>query len=789
MLQDVRYALRSFRSSPGFTAIVLATIALGIGANTAMFSVVNAVLLRPFSYADEDSLLRVQRGTSLPDLQDVSRRATTISGIEGHRAQLFDYTTGADAERLDGMLATGRMLQMFGVTPIAGRLIAPEDDQPNAARVVMLSAGFWRSHFGSDPSVLGRTLSLSGESYTVVGILPASFAFPLGRADVVAPFLRDAGREATARGAHTLRAYVRLKPSSTIAAAQEELNGIAASLEREYPETNNGVRFVLQDLRASVAGGVREPLMILLATVGFVLLIACVNVANLLIAKAAARREELALRVAIGASRARIVRQVLTESVLLAISGGALGIAVAWWLTRAIIGIAPENAVPRLESATLDGTVLAIATAVTLVTGLLFGLLPAWTSASAVADAARAGTRAVKGGRMRSALLIVEVAMAVVLVVGAGLLLKSFSALIGQEPGFNTAQLLTGNVTLNGPRYGSVAERARFWDAFEERIRATPGVRDVALTTDLPIGGLPIFHNLVFEGKPMAPGTEPEVYYRGVNDRYFTAMGIPMLKGRTFAPTDRNGPLVAVVNDAFVRQYYPGEEVIGRRIRWASGDGHWMTIVGVAADVRGLSLDQGEVPAVHVPYAQEANPWRRWMDVALRVDGNTVAVAPALRREVLALDGNVPVAKIRTMDDVLSMSVADRRFNLVLLASFAGIALLLAAAGIYGVMSYLVVQRTREIGVRLALGATPGDVMRLVTSRALLLASVGVTIGLVAAAGLARFIQTMLFSVGSTDAPTFAISAGVLLLSAAAAAFVPARRAARLDPLRALRSE
>ena len=789
MRQDIRYALRSFRGSPGFTAIVLATIALGIGANTAMFSVVNAVLLRPFSYADEDSLLRVRRGTSYPDLQDVATRATTLAGIEGHRAQLFDYTTGSDAERLDGMLATGRMLQMFGVTPAAGRLIAPEDDQPNAARVVMLSSGFWRSHFGSDPSVIGRPLSLSGESYTVIGVLPASFAFPLGRADVVAPFMRDAGREATSRGAHTLRAFVRLKPGRTATAAQRELDGIAQALEREYPETNNEVRFVLQELRESVAGGVREPLMILLATVGFVLLIACVNVANLLIAKAATRREELALRVAIGASRGRIIRQVLTESLLLALGGGALGLAVAWWLTRAIVGIAPEGTVPRLESAAIDGTVLAIACAMTLVTGLLFGLLPAWTSASTVADATRAGTRAVKGGRMRSALLVVEVAMALVLVVGAGLMLKSFSALMAQRPGFDTNQLLTGNVTLNGPRYGSVLERARFWDAFEERMRAIPGVREVALTTDLPIGGLPVFHNLVFEGKPMAPGTEPEVYYRGVNDRYFTAMGIPLLKGRGFSATDRNGPLVAVVNDAFVRQYYAGEEVLGRRIRWASGTADWVTIVGVAADVRGLSLDQAEVPAVHVPYAQEANPWRRWMDVALRVDGNTAGLAPVLRREILALDRNVPVARVRTMDEVVSASVADRRFNLLLLAAFAGIALALAAAGIYGVMSYLVIQRTREIGVRLALGATPGDVVRLVTGRAALLASIGIGIGLVAAAGLSRFIQTMLFSVESTDLTTFAVSAGVLLTAAVSAAFVPARRAARLDPLKALRSE
>jgi predicted permease len=387
-------------------------------------------------------------------------------------------------------------------------------------------------------------------------------------------------------------------------------------------------------------------------------------------------------------------------------------------------------------------------------------------------------------------LLVAEVALALVLLIGAGLLLRSFSALVAQRPGFESRALMTGNVTLNGDRYAMAENRARFWEAFEERMRAFPGVREVALTTDLPIGGLPIFHNLAFEGKPVAPGTEPEVYYRGVNAAYFRAMGIPLIKGRAFTPADRDGaPLVAIVNEAFARQYYPGDEVLGRRIRWASGDGTWVTIVGVVADVRGLSLDQGEVPAVHAPYAQEINPWRRWMDIAVRTDGNAAALAPVIRREILALDRNVPVAKLRTMDDVLAASVADRRFNLLLLGSFAAMALMLAVAGIYGVMSYLVVQRTREIGVRLALGATPAQVVQLVTGRGLRLACVGVGIGLVAAVLLARFIEAMLFAVTGTDILTFAAAAGVLFLAAAAACFIPARRAGRVDPLIALRSE
>jgi len=791
MQEDVRYALRSLKRAPGFTTIVLATLAIGIGANTAMFSVVNAVLLRPLPYTDPDSLLRLTRGTSYPDLADMNDRATSLSGIAGYRPQFFDYSTGSSAERLDGVLVTGRMLQLFGAATRLGRSIRLEDDNTGAERVVMLSAPFWRSHFAEDPGVIGRTLVLSGESYRVVGVLAPSFNFPGDRADIVAAFMPHAGREATARGAHTLRAFARVKPAIPMASAQQELDAIAAQLTREYPETNQGVRFSLQGLRENLSGGVRQPLLILLATVAVVLLIACVNVANLLIAKGASRRNELAIRAALGATRARIVRQVLTESLVLAMAGGIAGVAIAAWMTTTIVALAPEG-VPRLESASLDSSVLLFAFAASILTGVLFGMLPAWTSGTAsIASSTRAGARLTgSGNRLRALLLIAEVALAMVLVVGAGLLVKSFVILMEQQPGFQTGGLLTGNVTLNGPRYNDIGVRARFWEDFETRMRAVPGVGDVALTTDLPIGGLPIFHNLAFEGRVMAPGTEPEVYYRGINPAYFKAMGIPLLKGRPFTSADRQGaPLVAIVNDAFTKRYFPGEEALGRRIRWVSGEAGWVTIIGVVADVRGLSLDQDEVPAVHVPHSQEVNPWRRWMDVAIRVDGKPAGVAAALRRELLAIDANVPIVKVQLMDDVVAASVADRRFNLLLLAGFAIVALLLAAAGTYGVMAYLVTQRTREIGVRLAIGARPRDVFTLLVGRGLLLATAGVAIGSGASALLTRLLQTMLFNVHPWDLPTFAVSAVVLMVCAGAASFVPARRAARMDPLDALRSE
>jgi putative ABC transport system permease protein len=790
-MTDVRYAIRSLARTPGFTFIILATLAIGIGANTAMFSIVNAVLLKRFPYADPDSLFRIRAGTSYLDLVDISERITSISGAAGHRSQFFDYSTGSEAERLNGVLVTGSMLQVFGAAPQLGRVIDASDDRVGAERVAMLSAAFWRSHFAADPSVVGRRIVLNGVSYTIVGVLQPSFHFPIAKADIVAPYQPEAGREITARGAHTLSAFVRLKPGIGRGAAQEEMNALAEQLAQQYPRSNHDVRFVLHDLTQNVAGDVRQPLMVLLATVAFVLLIACVNVANLLIAKGAARRTELAVRAAIGATRGRIVRQVLTESLLLAAAGGALGVVVAWYLTQTIIAIAPED-IPRLQAATLDGRVLTFAVLVTLVTGLVFGTLPSWAAASAsMNDVTRAGLRHTRGGnRARSILLVLEVALALVLVVGAGLLLKSFASLLGQKPGFETTSLLTGNLILNGQRYSEVGARTRFWEEFEARMRSVPSVKDVAITTDLPIGGQSVFHNLAFEGRQMAPGTEPEVYYRGVNAAYFRAMGIPLLKGRIFTSDDRAAaPLVAIVNDAFARHYYPGEEVLGRRIRWASGDGTWITIVGVVADVRGLSLDQAEVPAVHMPYAQEINVWRRWMDVAIRVDGDALAVSPALRREVLNIDRNVPVARVRLMDEVLAASVAERRFNLLLLGAFAVIALALAAAGTYGVMAYLVTQRTREIGVRLAVGARPADVFRLVVGRGLVLASIGVAIGLTGAAAVSRVLESMLFNVKPTDGFTFGGAAIVLLAAVAVASFVPARRAARLDPLQALRSE
>ena len=786
-MRDVRYAVRSYRRTPAFTAIVLLTLALGIGANTAIFSVVRAVLLSPLPYPAASELLRVRRGTSMPDMTDWIEHTRSFAAIGGYRPQSFDYAGAADAERLDGALVTAGFLEMLGARAAFGRLVQDADTVSGAEKVAIVTAAFWRSHLGSDPMAVGRVVQFNAASYRIAGVLEPGFELPGEDAAVFAPFDRSS-REARARGAHTLRAIVRLRGGVTAAQAQQEMDALAARLEAAYPQTNREMRFVLVPLKESLTGAVRTPLMILLGTVLLVLLVACVNVANLLIAHGAARRPELMVRAALGASRMRLARQLIVESLLLSVTGGALGLTVAWWITQAVIGLAPAG-VPRIDQIGLDPQTLAFTALVCVVTGLLFGTLPAWTALRGRLSSSGSRTTSATGW-LRSSLMIAEVAVALVLVSSAGLLIRSFTRLVNQPMGFDTSRLVTANITLTAQRYLDVATRTRVYDAFEEAVQNSPGVRGVALTTDLPVGGSPIFHNLVFEGRPVPPGSEPEVYYRGINPGYFDTLGIPLRAGRRFEQTDGAGaPPVAIVNEAFVREYYPAENPIGRRIRWASGNGEWITIVGVAGDVRGLSLDRREVPAVHVPYAQERMPWRTFMDVAVRTDADAAQTTLLLRQILRSIDPAVPLTRASTMEGVLARSVADRRFNLYLLGAFASVTLLLAAAGTYGVMAQAVAQRTRELGVRLALGARPLDLFTLVVGRGMAVAAVGVIVGLVGAMVASTVLEGMLFEVAPNDPRTLAVSAIVLLTASLFAAWIPARRAARVDPLVVLRSE
>jgi putative ABC transport system permease protein len=780
-------AIRSFARTPVFTGVILLTLAAGIGANTAIFTVVKAVLLAPLPYPDPSALMRVRGGTSMPDLRDWIQHTSSFAAIGGFRPQAFDFSPAGIAERIDGAIVTAGLLDMLGARPALGRLIADEDSRAGADRVVVVSAGFWRSHLAGDPAAVGRTIDFNGVPYRVAGVLAPGFELPGIKAHLFSPIVAGS-REARFRGAHTLRAIVRLRQGIAAPTAQHEMDALSARLAQQYPESNHDVRFVLVPLKSAVTGAVRRPLLLLFVTVGLVLLIACVNVANLLSARGAARCGELAVRAALGATPARIVWLLLKENLLLAAAGGALGLPLSWWIVRTVVALAPADT-PRLDNVSLDLAAFGYTALICAATGLLFGLLPA-VSALRVSQMP-ASTRVTAGGRrLRGALAIAEIAIALVLVSGAGLLLRSFHKLTTQPVGFTAAGLVTANITFSAPRYGDVATRTRLYDALEEQARSLPGVRAVALTTDLPVGGSPIFHNLAFDGRVMGPGTEPEVYYRGINAGYFDAFGIPVRAGRRFTAGDRaDAPRVAIVNEAFAREYYPNDRALGRRIRWVSGNGEWITIVGVVADVRGLSLDRGEVPAVYVPYAQEHNPWRTYIDIAVRSDGEATQVATMLRQLMARLDPAVPLTQIATMDQVLAASLASRRFNLALLTGFAVVSLLLVAAGTYGVMSQVVAQRTRELGVRLALGATPGDVFNFVVGHGMSLTAAGVLIGLVASAGLSRVLAGMLFETSGRDLPTFTAAALVLLAAAAAATVFPARRAARVDPLIVLRSE
>ena len=855
MLKDLRHAVRMLLHAKGWTAVVIVSLALGIGANAAIFSGVNALLLTRIPVDDPGSLVRLRYSGRNDMVTSSSDYGYSEKGKDGQNVrttfsypmyqqfladnktmtELFAFAPAGrvsavvdgQAEIATSFISSGNYYQGLGVKARLGRTILPEDDKPTAPPVAVISSKYWHTRFQTDPAVLGKTMRVNNVMVTIVGVLEPAFTGvqqPVAELqDIGLPLALDpqvdtqAGTPRLSQPTYWwLQVMGRLKPGATAQQVQGNLEGVFRATARagmdEYlkgltdtqrSEARNRNRSELPHLLVdSARHGVYDvgsnelrSATILSVVVALVLLIVCANVANLLLSRATTRQRELSVRLSLGATRGRLVRQLLTESLLLAGVGGILSLAVAHWTVKAIVALAPAT-IPRLEESALDLPVLVVTAALSLVTGLLFGVLPAWTAATTrVADVARAsGRTTAAGARARSALMVVETALALLLVIGAGLLLRSFYALTQQPLGFDSDGLVTANITFNGQRYFDVGRRTRIFDAFEERMASAPGVTAVALTTDLPIGGSPIFHNLAFEGRPMATGTEPEVYYRGVNAGYFDALGIPFKRGRKFTAADRAGaPLVAIVNEAFVREYYPTDNPLGRRIQWVSGNGNWITIVGVAADVRGLSLESGEVPAVYVPYRQEQAPWRMWMDVAVRCDAGAAATVKIMRQELVRLDPAVPLTKAGTMTEVLARSVASRRFNLFLLGGFATLSLFLAAAGTYGVMSFAVAQRTREMGVRLALGARPVDLMRLVVGHGLVLTGVGVAVGLAGAVTIARiwgaFLATMLFQVRSTDLPTLAAGAAVLLAAAAAAAYLPARRAARVDPLIALRSE
>lgn len=793
-LHDLRFGGRLLIRKPAFTAIAVITLALGIGANTATFSVVNSVLLRPLPYPEPGRLVTMRSNQSVADLEDIRSRSQSFEYFGGSVMQAQDYTSDGEPLQVQASLINADLFKALGAEAAIGRTISDEEDRFGADPVVVLAHGFWQRNFGGAANVVGKTIQLSGKSYTVIGVMPADFIMPTETPDLWASVRVVNPIAAQFRGVHFLRTYIRLKPGVSLSQAAAEMEGIDQWLAQQYPEENKGRRTVLLSLHERVVANTRSALLILLGAVGLVLLIACANFANLLLARAAGRRQEIVIRAALGAGRWRLIRQMLTESTLLAVMGGAGGLLLAKWGVDLLTALKPAN-LPRLSSIGIDGWVLAFTLGVSILTGIVFGLLPALSASKLdVNEALKEGGRASAGGigrhRVRSLLVVSEIALALVLLIGAGLLIKSIWTLRTIDPGFNPENLLTMRIELPESRYKEIPKQLQFRERALEAVNAIPGVQ-AAMISELPMTEN-LMHNFVIDGRPtLSPGEEPELETRTVAGDYFRTMGIPVHQGRDFTAQDRaDTPPVGLVNESFVREYFPNENPIGRRIAWARGNPRrWMTIIGVVGDVKHYGLNLPELPAFYNTYQQQDQPWKRWMYLAVRADGNSEALAGQVKTHIWSVDKQIPVTKLRTMTDVMAASLEAQRFTMTLMGIFAAVALVLAAIGIYGVISYSVTQRTHEIGIRMALGAETGDVLRIVLRQGLQLAGIGVALGIGAAFALTRVMSSLLFGVSATDPVIFASISIILTGVALGATFIPARRAAKVDPMIALRYE
>jgi predicted permease len=786
--QDLLYALRSFRRNPGFTAVAVITLALGIGANTAMFSLVRGVLLRALPYPDAERL--VTANVSLPDFEDLRRSATAFDGAAVWGSNLYLLGGEGPAEQIRGAVVSEDFFALLGGA-LLGRALGPTDLRD---KVVVLGHGLWTRRFGADPRVLGRSVRISGELYSVVGVMPPEFQYPSGQFDLwvpMGPALDAAAGQAKNRGLRIFRAVLRLAPGVGLPQAQAEADAIAKRLEAEHRDTNEGVRLALAPIYDRLVGGVRRALLVLMGVVALVLLIASANVANLLLARAKTREREIAVRTALGASRARIARQLLTESLFLSGAGSALGVLLAHGLLRLLPAFAAGQ-IPRLSSARVDLGVLGFTAAVAVATGLLFGLAPAWQASRldgmrGLREAGRGNAGGRSARRVRAGLTAAEVALALVVLVGAGLLVQSLMRLLRAPSGFVADKLLTFNVQFLGPR--TPEKRAQLAAEVVARVSRLPGVVAAGGATALP--PLTAQRATGFEAEAAKEDSleARRAYFIGVLPGYFRALGTPLREGREVAESDAAGtPEVIVINRSLARRLYGSESALGRRIRLVNPEygGGWRTVVGVVDDVRYSGLDDPGEAALYTPFAQ--TPFL-WSYVMVRSAGPPMALAASVREAVRGVDPGLEAAAVKPMSDVVSETVAQPRFNVLLLSAFALLALLLAAVGIYGVVSYSVVQRTREIGVRVALGASRGDVLRLVTGEGVRMAGLGVVLGLLGAAAATRLLTALLFEVRPIDAPTFLGAALFLVLIAAAASLLPAWRATRVAPVTALHTE
>ncbi|HXM32721.1 MAG TPA: ABC transporter permease [Chthoniobacterales bacterium] len=802
-MADLRYAIRMLAKSPAFSLIAILTLGLAIGANSAIFSVVNAVLLRPLPYPHSEQLVRVFGKQPQLDLAPNSpanflewkEENQVFERIGTYVGQGFNLLGGDKPERVIGARVSADLLQLLDVQPALGRLFTNDEDQEGRGQVVILSHDFWRNRFGGDANTVRQTITLNDRPYTVIGIMPAGFAFPSTRTQVWVPVAFNAAERKT-RDTNFIDVVARLKPGVSIEQARANMNAVARSQTERYPKTNTGIGVKVVSLQEHTVGDVRPMLVVLLGAVAFVLLIACANMANLLLARAAARQREMAIRGALGASRSRVVRLLLTESVLLAVVGGAVGLLIAIWSLDLLVSLKPAN-LPRLAEIGVNRTVFLFTLAVSVLTGLLFGVAPALQVSKmdlneGLKESSHGGTDSPRRQRMRALLVVSEVALSLVLLVGAGLMIRSFSRLLAVDPGFKADHVLTAFVSLPVSKYPKREEQTAFFDRLLERLRIVPGVSAAGLVTDIPLyGGSSTGFDV--EGHPeAAPGTRPMTDYRLINSDYFSAMGMKLVKGRAFSRYDTEAaPGVVIINETMAARYFAGEDPIGRRLDLSGDPKDLREVVGVVGDVRNYGVDAEVKPEVYVPFLQSAPGYLSSVVSALTIVVRSAieptALAAALREQVQALDKDQPVSEIRTMEWYLGDSMAQRRFNMLLLGAFAGLALVLAAVGIYGVIAYTVTQRTHEMGIRIALGAKGGDILRLVFGNAMATTLTGIALGLGAAFALTRLLRSLLYQVSPTDPVVFAAIPLLLLSVAVIATYLPARRAMKVDPITALR--
>jgi putative ABC transport system permease protein len=809
LLKDLRYGIRSLLKHPGFTAIAVITLALGIGANTAMFSVINGVLLRSLPYHDPDRLVTIweespQRGmfqlpVSYANFRDWQDQNHVFEQISAYTFTNLNLTGAGEPARLLTVRSSANLFSLIGAVPLLGRAFLTEEDKQGADRVVILGHALWQSRFGSDPGIVGKSLTLNNQSYTVVGVMSPNFQFPVGfgylgkvlndPVDLYVPLAATSAE--TGRGNYSFFAIGRLKPGVTINQAQAEMSTIEGRLEQQYPEGNTGIGISLIATPEQTVKEIRPALLVLLGAVGFMLLIACANIANLLLVRAASRQKEIAIRTALGASRLRVLRLLLTESLMLSLAGGCLGLLLAFWGTEALIALAPDN-IPRLNEVGVDASVFGFTLAVSLVTGVFFGLIPAVHASKpdlneALKEGSRGSMGSTAGKRTRSVLVAVEVALSLVLLIGAGLMIKSFVRLQQMNLGFDPDNVLAVDLSLSSSRYPEDRQQIAFFQEALERLQSLPGVKSAGATTGLPLTLSLSGSDFRIEGRPdPEAGKEMIINTRSVSPDYFGTLRVSLIKGRDFSDRDKSdAPKAAIINNDLARIYFPNEDPIGKRITFDDGES-WISIVGVIGDVKQLGLDSSAKPEVYFPYLQVA---ASSMSLVVRTTSDPLSLAGAVKSQIQTIDKDLPIDDAKTMQQLLAESLSGRRFNMLLLTVFAMVALVLAIVGIYGVMSYTVTQRTHEIGIRVAIGAQSRDVFRMVIGQGMMLAMIGVAFGLVGAFALTRLMTTMLFGVEPSDPATFISIAVLLTIVALAACYIPARRATKVNPLLALRYE